>query len=297
MKTTIMIGLLLGLVRACPGQQTVAEYDWKPAAGAGQVSGAVPVSMDSRAALRIANTNSTALRVQLLKIEKPPVSKTFYALVGEVKYEQVQGDGYLEMWSCFSPPKPGQPEVKAFSRTLGESGEMGKLAGTSDWRPLMLPFDSTGASGPLVRIEVNLVLPGKGVVYLGPLKLVEYSGSPYDRRGSSAGAWWSGRTAGFVGGISGGTVGCLASLLAWLASKGRARPFVVGASVLLIGLGGLSAAAGLVALGLKQPYEVWFPLLLLGVLLLAIVPVRLKQFQRHYHELELRRMTALDALG
>jgi hypothetical protein len=67
--------------------------------------------------------------------------------------------------------------------------------------------------------------------------------------------------------------------------------------VLLIGLGGLSAAAGLVALGLKQPYEVWFPLLLLGVLLLAIVPVRLKQFQRHYHELELRRMTALDALG
>jgi hypothetical protein len=45
---------------------------------------------------------------------------------------------------------------------------------------------------------------------------------------------------------------------------------------------------------MDQPYAVWFPLLLLGGLLVGILPVRLRQYRRHYETLELRRMSSLD---
>ena len=65
---------------------------------------------------------------------------------------------------------------------------------------------------------------------------------------------------------------------------------------LLIGLGVVSGLAGVVALTLNQPYLVWFPLLLGAALLLGIIPFRLRSYLKHYEDLELRRMTAIDAL-
>jgi len=65
-----------------------------------------------------------------------------------------------------------------------------------------------GASGPPTRLEISVFLPGRGTVWLGPVKLVEYAGS---------------------------------------------------------------------------------------VLLLGIVPLRLRDFQKRYAELELRKMSAMDA--
>ena len=224
------------------------------------------------------------------------MKKNLYALVGEVKYEQVRGDGYLEMWNDFSPLKPGMPEGHYFSRTLGISGEMGKLIGTSDWRKFMLPFDRTGTSNLPVRLEFNLFLPAQGTVYLGSMKLVEFSGSFSAGRSSPIG-WWSDRTSGLVGGVGGATLGCLASLLAWLASRGRARAFVLTTLKALISLGVVLSVAGVAALGLHQPYAVWFVLLLPGVLLVGIFIPRLRQFQKAYEALEMRRMASLDTLG
>src|SRR5206468_3171301 len=167
--------------------------------------GGVPITLDGRSALKIANTNDTPLQLQLLKISKPSISKKLYAIKGEIKYENVQGDGYLEMWNFFPPLNPGMPEGQYFSRTLG---------------------------------------------------------------------------------IGGGTLGCLGSLLAWLAWKGLARRFVVVAAWLLIGLGVVSGLAGVVALTLNQPYLVWFPLLLGAALLLGIIPFRLRSYLKHYEYLE-----------
>ena len=48
-------------------------------------------------------------------------------------------------------------------------------------------------------------------------------------------------------------------------------------------------------MALRQPYGVWFVPLLLGVLLVAILPSRLKHYQKLYTETEMRRMTAIDA--
>jgi purine-cytosine permease-like protein len=80
-----------------------------------------------------------------------------------------------------------------------------------------------------------------------------------------------------------------------LAAKGRNRGFVVWTSVTLIAMGVISAIVGIAAIAFGQPYAVWFPLLLLGVLLLAILPFRLRQYRRGYEDLELRRMASMDA--
>jgi hypothetical protein len=296
MKAILVLGSYLSLVATCSAQTVLAEYDWQKLAQNGQLRGGEAASVDGKSALKIVNRNETPLRLQLLKIPKPPISKKLYAITGEVKYDGIRGDGYLEMWNFFPPLQSGMPEGQYFSRTLGVGGEMGKLSGTSDWRAFMLPFDSTGGSGSPTRLEINIVLPAQGTIFLGPVKLVEYTGSFASMGIASSNAWWSDRAAGMVGGIGGSVIGCLGGLLGWLAWKGQARRFVVAASWLLIGLGVALGLAAVVALSEKQRYAVWFPLVLGGVLLLGIIPFRLRKFLKHYKDLELRRMMAIDAM-
>ena len=296
MKAILVLGSYLSLVATCSAQTVVAEYDWQKLAQNGQLRGGEAASVDGKSALKIVNRNETPLQLQLLKIPKPPISKKLYAITGEVRYDGIRGDGYLEMWNFFPPLQSGMPEGQYFSRTLGVGGEMGKLSGTSDWRAFMLPFDSTGGSGSPTRLEINIFLPAQGTVFLGPVKLVEYTSSLASMGIASSNAWWSDRAAGMVGGIGGGVIGCLGGLLGWLAWKGQARRFVVAASWLLIGLGVALGLAAVVALSEKQRYAVWFPLVLGGVLLLGIIPFRLRKFLKHYKDLELRRMMAIDAM-
>src|SRR5215471_1680164 len=101
MKTKSLIGMLLALVSTAYGQQTLREFDWKKLAESGQLPGGTPVVVDGKSALKVTSTNDAGLRTELLRITNPPVSKMVYAIVGEVKYEGVEADGFLEMWNCF----------------------------------------------------------------------------------------------------------------------------------------------------------------------------------------------------
>ena len=53
----------------------------------------------------------------------------------------------------------------------------------------------------------------------------------------------------------------------------------------------------IVAAVLKQPYAVWYALLLPGVILVFVFSLNLHSIQRRYDELEIRRMTSMDATG
>ena len=154
-------------------QRTVL-YDWERLRDDGKLLGGTPVKLDGRTVLKIENTNDAPLQVTILKIERPAITSTTYAVLGEIKYENVQGSGYLEMWNYFPPLSPGLPEGQYFSRTLGEagSGPMGRISGTSSWRPFSLPFERTGMTNVPTRLEINLYLPGRGVVWLGPPRLM-----------------------------------------------------------------------------------------------------------------------------
>jgi hypothetical protein len=91
-----------------------------------------------------------------------------YHLRTKAKWSGVEGRAYLEMWSRF-------PDGSAFfSRTLGDAGPMKYMTGTcTEWQEVLLPFDASGAKTAPDTLTVNLVMPGKGVVELQPLELVD----------------------------------------------------------------------------------------------------------------------------
>ncbi len=278
-RAALALALLLVAGAGDAKERVALEIDWSdaPVQGAAErVSGP-----EGEAALRVASNEDHTTTHPLVTIESPPVGGVGYAVLGRVRHEGVKGEAYLEMWSYFADGG------RYFSRTLGQ-GPMAPLRGDGDWRAFQLPFFLNGAPAPS-RLQVNLVLPGAGRVWIGPLQLVQL-----DPRGAAAGAWWSDTTAGWVGGILGSAVGLLGAAIGTLCSLGRGRAFVLGALRFGIVLGVVLAAGGAWAWLSGQPYGVWYPLLLVGVICAVVDAAVLPGARRRFEEIELRRMRARD---
>jgi len=237
--------------------------------------------------LKLANTERGGAVMTVLTIENPGVTEATYAVTGQVRCEDVEGEGYLEMWNHF-------PDGGAyFSRTAGKHGLLKHLTGSSAWRDFSLPFYVLEGTQRPEKLVINVVLPGRGTVYLGPLRLSEYA------RGEEPlavqGQWWDSRTGGLIGGVAGTVMGTLGAVIGTLVSRGKARRFVMTALAVMAAIGVVAFIAGLIALGLSQPYAVYYPLLLLGVLLSALPLGLMRSVRRQYEARELRKMRALDA--
>jgi hypothetical protein len=107
-------------------------------------------------------------------------------------------------------------------------------------------------------------------------------------------AWWDDRMGGLIGGIFGSVFGCVGALIGILGGMGKARPLVLGLMMVMVVIGLLLLATAGAALACSQPYAVWYPLLLSGFLLTAIMGGLLPVARRGYEQRELRKMTALD---
>ena len=214
----------------------------------------------------------------LAVLDHPPVDGAGYAIWGKVRYMGVQGAGYLEMWSVF-------PGGRYFSRTTDTEGPVARITGNSDWRTFELPFRVQDGVLPS-RLEVNLILPGKGTVWIDSLQLVGYP--------SEGSGWWSGRAGGIIGGVGGSVIGMLGALLGTLTARRKARSFVLGAMLALTVLGAGLILVGGVAVIMKQPYAVYFPLLLGGGILTIVFWNGRRTARRAFEDAELRKMRALD---
>lgn len=268
-------------------KETLLDVPWHPLADQGRLArGRVVSEAGGRDVFLFENVDGTADTVALLEIDRPPITKATYALVGEIRYEGVSGLGYLEMWSHF-------PDGQAFfSRTMG-NGPLAGLSGTSGWRPVAIPFFNR-ADGPApTKLVVQLVLPASGSVRLRPFRLVQYAAGEDPLR--TEGAWWGGRDAGTFGSIAGSLVGLLGALIGILSGSGRARTWVVGLIRALIAVGVLALAAAMVAIVTHQPPPVTLPLILLGVICTAAGWGVLRGVEQRYAESELRRMSAMDS--
>ncbi|MEM7697172.1 MAG: hypothetical protein AAF236_02070 [Verrucomicrobiota bacterium] len=194
--------------------------------------------------------------VDVLRIEEPGVKKSRHLLAGEVRYSDVQGDGFLEMWTVYKEGKGETAAGRYFSRTLGMVGPMAKITGSSEWRQFMLPFNGRAGMYP-DELEFNVVLPGGGEVELRGLAL-------YQQGDQSDAAWMLpddaeiGFTIAAV--VSLGFAG-LAGGFTWFTIQ---RRLTLGIFLGLFAIGILSALIGLIALALSQPIHVWRGLLLLG---------------------------------
>ncbi len=286
---------LLTMVPFLHAQRPSAERVWTPDRPRPDFPGEFLPDAGEGPAWQIRHTNSGPLEVRLWTVTNPSITNHFYAIRGRIAYDQVQGEGYLEMWNVFSPLREGLPEGRYFSRTKAESGELGSLRGTSGWRDFVLPFDRTGTSNGPIRLEVNLHLAGPGVVRLGPLRLMAFSGTPGPATAFGPRAWWTPRMTGILGGTAGAVLGILGGILGSLSARGRARSFVLTSTQWLMGLGVVLMVAGLLAVAQHQPPHVWTALLFTGLLVTGIFGTNYRSIRRQFAELELRRMTALDA--
>ena len=281
------------------GEQTLRTIDW-PQPYDGPQLGVEVLPADKAKArpfaeLKIVNESGKPQTVPVLKLEDPPITAERYTLAGSVRYENVQGPAYLEMWSYFPDG------AFYFSRTVMESGPMQKMEGSSNWRAFELPFVSGKDSPPPTRLLVNVVMPGNGTVHLGRLKLTQ----PAPATGQVAAAlraapepnkaWWTPAQATIGGTVAGCACGILGAMVGLLALFRRAGGAVVGILYAMICAGAALLVVGLVALAASQPYHVHYPPLLTGGLAALIAAGVLPAIRRQYREQELRRMQALDA--
>jgi hypothetical protein len=112
----------------------------------------------------------------LVVLPQPGINSPVYALKGMVRYEDVEGDAYLQMNNDF-----GDTGV-FFTKGVAPSGPLGKISGSSGWRSFVLPFYANqgdqASAGPLAPDELTLVLylPAAGTVAIRDVKLYQYAG-------------------------------------------------------------------------------------------------------------------------
>ncbi len=249
-----------------------------PAAGQDRYRLVEPTPSAADQAVEIRGSAGETL-ISIVQVTNPPVASHQYVVRGRVKYENVAGTAYLEMWNDFGE------RGAYFSRTLADAGPLRSISGTSDWRDIALPFTAKPGMKP-ARITINVAMPAAGTIFLSPLTI---------QSDSSVATWWSPSQRALVEGVGGGALGLLGGAIGILTSLRRSRKLVVVLLVIgsVCGVGLL--AAGAVSLLQSQPFFVAYPLLLMGSIATLVFGLNARPILRRYREEELRKMTALDA--
>ncbi|MES2573111.1 MAG: hypothetical protein V4710_24020 [Verrucomicrobiota bacterium] len=126
--------------------------------------------------------SSAPVSVTLVSLKPPGIETKSYALRGRIRHRDVEGTGYLQLWNEFPGEAAGSPPNRYFTRTLADTGPMQKIAGTSGWRTVWLPFDATQGKSLPTALELGVVLAGRGTVDLTDLELLQFA---------DAGAMWA----------------------------------------------------------------------------------------------------------
>ena len=212
----------------------------------------------------------TGATVRLFEVADPGIDNMTLVYEALVRTE-MSGRAYLQMWCRF----PAKGEF--FSLGLDTEAQ-----GTRGWTLMRTSFFlKKGEKPDLIRL--NLVLEGKGSAWIKDIRLL---------RGTSP--WFDIGWASYSGAIAGCVLGLWGALVGTLGARGKARRFVIGSTWTIVVACSIVLAAGAAALIARQPYEIWFPLALIGALGTTIPAAHLMQMSRAYREAERRRMSAQD---
>jgi hypothetical protein len=282
--------LLTGLTCACSiGEDQVANLKWSELKKDGQLKTGKIIQREGLSELlHASNAGPAPLNLRLATLETTGISKTCFRIRGRIHYKGVAQPGYLEMWSQFAGGG------RYFSRTLSSDGPMRTIHGDSESREFILPFKSSAENGPPTRIEINLVLPAAGEVWLSEIDVHEFDEDEWEYAILAEGAWWGGKSAGLIGAIMGPLLGIIGAIIGTLTSRGRAKNVCVALCWFAIALGVCCLTAGVIALLQSQSYAVYFPLLLIGTIATAVMGGLLPTTYRRFAEVELRKMESMD---
>lgn len=193
--------------------------------------------------LEVENRDPEAVRLAVLVLDSPGIESGRYALRGEVRYEGVEGPGFLEMWVHFTDGG------SCSSRTRGDEGPRTAWSGFEDWHPFVLPFGSGRANGSPERLSVQVGLPGRGKVHLSPLRLVEYAPDEDPLGGDPCRA----EATGGFGAVAGLVSGRFEAAPVWMGGGGKARQIVLGGIKILAATGAACLVLGVWALARFEP--------------------------------------------
>ncbi|MBN1941799.1 MAG: hypothetical protein JW849_00735 [Phycisphaerae bacterium] len=287
--TAITLAVLVLFSSLVSAEKQLREIQWDAVQDApwGEYGRVIPAKDGEPARLVVENPRNEIANIPLLTIENPGIGDVRWALHGKIRCQDVLGNGYLEMWSHFPNG------AKCYTRTNSVTGPMRWVSGSTGWRVISLPFYSDKSAPLPVKLTVHLHLPNTGKVELGPMSLWEYTGN--ENPLTPPGAWWSDTMGGWIGGGIGFLYAFLGGAVGILAARGKGWKFAMGVFPVIFLIGGVSLAAGVIALVTEQTYGVWYPLFLLGGLSIIIFIPLFFTVRRRYAQLELRKMQAMDA--
>jgi hypothetical protein len=108
--------------------------------------------------------------------------------------------------------------------------------------------------------------------------------------------WWTDQEAGLIGGISGSVLGVLGGVFGSIAGicvpKGKCKGLVYGLATFMIGVGIISLIAGVAASLFDQPYSVYYPLLIIGIVCTLCMGCVMPSIRHRYREADHRRLEA-----
>lgn len=286
---TSIVAATLASMNQSVAREHVTTIDWTELQQQGQLEAGEIVEQDWKEELFISNDTDELLKVRIATLEPTGISNYRYQLEGIIRYENVEQPSYLELWSNFGD------KGSFFTRAMAREGPMAAMYGSYGPRDVLLPFQSDEATGLPRRLEVNLILPSKGKVWIRPLQVYEFTYEDDDFATLASLAWWSDQTGGLIGGILGSALGLLGALVGTLSGMGRGRRFAVGTCFAVIGLGVICLVVGVTAVVASQPYAVYYPLLLTGLMGTVIVGGVLPGIRKRFAQAELRRIEAMDA--
>lgn len=176
-RNNLFVGVLTVVLAVSAGMADLQEspvLTWPELQKEGKLAGGQiqPAGANGWQSLRIGNTGTTSMRCPIVTLDRIIPTSNKFAVEGLIKYQNVQGDAYLEMWTVL-------PDGRwFFTRTVAESSPLQRISGTSGWRSFSLPFNLSGASPKYVKLEIDVFMPGAGTIELGPLGIGGLSAGP-----------------------------------------------------------------------------------------------------------------------
>src|SRR5215813_6426616 len=96
----LLLSAIIFTAAARADEQVISTFSWKELAESGKLTaGSLTGAPDN--ALKVENHGVGPISATVLTIVQPKITTDFYIITREVRYDNVEGDGFLEMWSHF----------------------------------------------------------------------------------------------------------------------------------------------------------------------------------------------------